>query len=101
MAEILPDQVRCRTDKTNFQDNFVHTLLAFEREKLDELLFADSQPIAPYVDRGAIRDAYRRLASQKEVEEDDVLVVWKAVNLALWLRQAGLLPTPPEPPSTD
>jgi asparagine synthase (glutamine-hydrolysing) len=92
MAGIVPEPVRWRGTKINFHANFIYTLLTFERERLDEVLRTDLEPVAAYIDRQAVDRAYRRLTSQRDVRVDDAIAVWKAANLALWLRYTGLTP---------
>ena len=92
MAGILPEKVRCRTTKTDFTENFVHTLLAFERKKLDELLSTDYEVINTYLDMQSVNQACQRFTSREKVGDDDVMAVWKALNLALWLRYTGMSP---------
>lgn len=89
MTGILPEAVRLRSHKTSVEDNFVHTLLKFERDRLDKLFINELHLLDPYVDQKAVLGAYRRLVSQKNRLSGDVMTIWKAVNLTMWLRFAG------------
>jgi asparagine synthase (glutamine-hydrolysing) len=91
MAGILPEEVQWRGAKSNMTPSFDHGLLAFERERLEEVILADPGVIEKYVDVAALRQAYYRYVS-RSAREGDVLVIWKAVSLALWLQHTGLKP---------
>ena len=88
LSGILPVEVQWRGSKSNLGPNFQHTLLAFEQERLDEVILKDPSPIEDYVDTAALRQAYARFVTQPT--HDDTIDVWKGVTLALWLRQSGM-----------
>jgi len=89
MDQILPDAVRWRVGKADLSPNFKRRLWDRDRDLLDDVIVNDPQVIEDYVDVSALRDAYRRYASQP-MAEDDALTVYSAVTLALWLRRTGL-----------
>ena len=89
MDQILPDAVRWRVGKADLSPNFKRRLWDRDRDLLDDVIVNDPQVIEDYVDGSALRDAYRRYASQP-MAEDDALTVYSAVTLALWLRRIGL-----------
>ena len=89
MDQILPDAVRWRVGKADLSPNFKRRLWDRDRDLLDDVIVNDPQVIEDYVDVSALRDAYRRYASQP-MAEDDALTVYSAVILALWLRRTGL-----------
>ena len=87
MADVLPTEVQWRTDKTNFLPNFSHGLLAFERERLDEVILWGSEAIKEYVDILALHEAYRRfVSSPSRGKASEVFAMWRAISLALWLQ---------------
>jgi asparagine synthase (glutamine-hydrolysing) len=88
MRGILPEMIRQRQSKTNLEPNFVHTLLKFERARLDALIFADPAVPTAYLDWQVVQAAYRRLLTAR-YRSQDIATVWKAVNLTLWLRCRG------------
>jgi len=90
MAGILPHEVQWRISKANLSPNFKRRLLDYERETLDEVILNEPQVIEEYVDMPALRAAYARYASQPMHSGQDVLTIYGAVMLALWLRRAGL-----------
>ncbi|GAC1495820.1 MAG: lasso peptide isopeptide bond-forming cyclase [Chamaesiphon sp.] len=89
MAGILPDQVQWRERKTDHRFSFEHTLLTFERERLEETILKNPEVIEPYVDVNILRDEYHRFIAREEREADTV-AIWKVLSLALWLKQTGL-----------
>lgn len=84
---ILPEEVRRRRGKSNLGPNFEHTLLAFERDRLEAVAAGGCKAIEEYVDMAALRSAYGRLLTRPT--GDDVTAVWKATTLALWLSYSG------------
>lgn len=90
MASILPEPVRLRRNKTRLGPNFIRGLLAFERETLDEIILNDSSSLENYVEINILRKAYQRLLSQEDGADKDIMDVWGAVTLALWLRYSGM-----------
>ncbi|MCC5637196.1 lasso peptide isopeptide bond-forming cyclase [Nostoc sp. CHAB 5844] len=83
---ILPQQVQWRGGKTDMTPNFQRGLLHFDRLLVDEVITSDASNIQEFVDLNSLRRSYRRLVSKTEVTNDDEIVpVWKAVTLALWL----------------
>jgi asparagine synthase (glutamine-hydrolysing) len=83
MTGILPPEVQWRGDKTDLSPVIHRGLLKFDRRLLDELFLKGGTPVERYVDMRHVRKAYRRY---KESGRDDSLTVWRAANLALWLR---------------
>jgi asparagine synthase (glutamine-hydrolysing) len=90
MANVLPIEIQWRKDKSNLAPNFTQGLLAFERERLEEVILNNSNMVEEYVDISALREAYQRYLCQGD--SSSALTVWKTVTLALWLRQTGLTP---------
>lgn len=88
MTGILPETIRLRRSKSNLEPNFVHTLLTFERQRIDQLIYADADAAKAYFDWPHVQTAYQRLCAHAYSSED-IMAVWKAVNLTLWLRYAG------------
>jgi asparagine synthase (glutamine-hydrolysing) len=83
MANILPREIQWRVGKSNLEPNFTRSLLAFERERLEQLLVKDPKAIEAYADMSVLNEAYQR---------GDAEAIWPAVLLALWLRRTGLTP---------
>lgn len=78
MEGILPRAVQWRVGKSNLGPNFKRSLVDFERNRLEKLLFEEGTPIEPYVNISFLRKAY-----QYEVAN----YIWPAAILAIWLRQ--------------
>ncbi len=88
LGNILPEAIRWRGDKADLSHSFDRGLLAFDRERLEEVILRDSNAIEGYADLTALRETYRRYACQGG--SDDAFAVWRAVTLALWLGRADL-----------
>jgi asparagine synthase (glutamine-hydrolysing) len=89
MKDILPPEIQWRRNKGNLSPNFHRRLLDFERENLERVILQDPAPIEPYVDREAMRGAYREYQKNHARTQGESIQLFAAVNLALWLRSAG------------
>jgi len=88
MDRILPAAVQWRRDKFDFTPHLARGMLAHHRSLLDSVLSEDTGDIGRYVDLGAVREAYRRMAARGERADGyDVQAVWRAAAPALWMRQ--------------
>jgi len=85
MAGVLPDAVRWRSRKSDLSPAFAHSVLTFERKRLDEIVFADSSVVEPYVDMKRVRATWQR--GLKTQNAADLFAVWRVASLALWLRR--------------
>lgn len=92
MTGILPVDVQWRRNKSNLAPNFDHGLLAFERERLDEVMLKSPEGIEEFVDVTALREAHCRFVSEQATKDEDVDSLWKAMSLSLWLQRTGLTP---------
>lgn len=91
MAGILPKEVQWRGGKSNLTPSFNRGLLAFERERLEEVILKNSGLIEKYLDITALREAYHRFVC-REATGDDEQAIWRAVSLVLWLQRTALTP---------
>ena len=92
MEGILPPKVQWRGDKSNLSANFNRGLLTDDQALVEDVILEKPEAIADYVDLPALREIYaRRLASPSPANED-TMIIWKAVSLAMWLRRTGLSP---------
>jgi asparagine synthase (glutamine-hydrolysing) len=89
MTGILPEKVRQRSLKAGVGRNFVRTILAYDRAILEDVINTHPEAITPYVQLETVQEAYRRLVAGQHVTGRDTMIVWKAVNLGLWLRHTG------------
>jgi asparagine synthase (glutamine-hydrolysing) len=92
MAGILPESVRWRQSKADLSSNFYLRLLDHDRELLDDVLLTDSSDLEPYVNLDSIRRAYGTYNANPTRSHDDSVNIFSAVNLAIWLRTAGVRP---------
>ncbi|NOZ26564.1 MAG: asparagine synthetase B, partial [Chloroflexi bacterium] len=88
LGGILPEKVRWRRGKGNLGPNFERALLKFERKRLDDVILRDSRTIEPFVNIAALRETYKRYIDRRA--GDEVLPIWLATTLALWLRSAEI-----------
>ncbi|MCB0213696.1 MAG: lasso peptide isopeptide bond-forming cyclase [Anaerolineae bacterium] len=90
MHGILPEQVRLRHNKTDLEAGFVRTLIMFEEQKADDLIFKELNRVDSYFDRKMVQAAYQRIKTQKNFNSSVIFTVWKAMNLTLWLIHTGI-----------
>jgi asparagine synthase (glutamine-hydrolysing) len=96
MTGVLPDEVCWRAGKANLGVNFRLRMLDQDRAVLEDVIVRDPGPLEPYVEVGALRQAYRRYADRQSAGDADALAVYGAVTLGLWLRaRAGKSPGHP------
>jgi asparagine synthase (glutamine-hydrolysing) len=92
--DAMPDKVRWRRDKGNLSYNFKRSLLAYEREQLDEIILTQSEVVEPYVNIKEVQKKYHSFIEQGyHASNDKSSAVWLTVTLALWLRYANLRPS--------
>ena len=84
-AEVVPDAVRWRSRKSSLSPAFTHTVLSFDRHRLDEVVFGDPSVVEPYVNVKRLQQTWRR--GLRTANTDDVFPVWRVASLALWLRR--------------
>jgi len=89
-ANVLPEEVRWRGGKSNLSPNFTRGLLAFQQRPIEEVILDHPKVIQDYVDMAVLHETCRRYAGHGG--EHEALTVWKALTLALWLRQTDLKP---------
>lgn len=92
MNNILPKQIQWRGGKTVMTPNFLRGLLHFDRKLVDEVVVNNPNSIKEFVDLNSLHRFHHKLISEGEVTNDDVIPLWKAVTLALWLRHTGIKP---------
>jgi asparagine synthase (glutamine-hydrolysing) len=89
MEGILPEEIQWRSTKADFIVSFRRALLDFERETLDRIILAETEIIEPYVNLPVLHAAYQRLINRQSIGARDAFIVYGAITLALWLKQAG------------
>jgi asparagine synthase (glutamine-hydrolysing) len=92
LAGVLPQTVQWRGGKADMTANFVHGMLNLHRQLLDEVICNNLEPIAEYVEADYLKDTYRRMTSGEKVTEEEIMVIWQAVSLALWFRHRQAVP---------
>lgn len=90
MTGILPPAVQWRRQKANLSPNFIRRLLDCDSGPLERIVCREPAIIAPYVDIPALQAAYARCVSSAPPSAGDVVTVYRAVMLGLWLEKANL-----------
>jgi asparagine synthase (glutamine-hydrolysing) len=85
LANILPETVQWRGGKADMTANILHGLLTLDRERLNNFIFQKLPRIEEYVDLKFVQSAYQRITSTDKPANVDVLSVWRAVSLLMWL----------------
>jgi len=81
LQDTLPRAVRRRTSKGNLRPNFARNLMQLEADTIDRLLHGPTADrLEPYVNMSCLKMACRSGEAEK---------VWKALQLAMWLRDLG------------
>ncbi|MCC7353728.1 MAG: lasso peptide isopeptide bond-forming cyclase [Anaerolineae bacterium] len=88
LAGILPEKVQWRQGKGNVAPILEGGLLAFERERLEDVMANAPDVIGAYIDVATLRESYRQYVLRGG--GDTVHPVWLAVVLDSWLRRTGL-----------
>jgi asparagine synthase (glutamine-hydrolysing) len=83
MTNILPEEIQWRVGKSSIGPNFVRSLLAFEQERLEQVLVKDHNVIEEYVDISILHKSYH---------QGDANAIWPALILVVWLHQTELTP---------
>jgi asparagine synthase (glutamine-hydrolysing) len=105
LAELLPPAILYRGWKARPSSSFARGLLAFDRERLDDVVLTEPPAaLREYVDVSAWQAAYRRYAApgadryaSSAIPAEmwtQVAEIWKVATLALWLRGPGGPPGP-------
>ena len=86
MNNILPGKIQWRGDKSNLGINFDRAFLKYEREHIKAMLNKHRDVISDYMNLSVLESAYDRYVGGVP-EDNDIINLWKAVTLVLWLRQ--------------
>jgi len=92
LVDVLPETIRWRGGKTSMTPNFLHGMLTLDQEIFEDIIRCPPQEIRHYIDLNVLQDAYARITSGAQVRNADILTVWKATVLALWLRNNPAMP---------
>ncbi|MCH7625246.1 MAG: lasso peptide isopeptide bond-forming cyclase [Chloroflexi bacterium] len=88
MEGTLPPGIQWRGRKSNLGPGFEHGLRTFETKRIREVICENSENLSRYLDIDALKQTAHRFAAT-EVDGDSV-VLWKATNLAMWLKKANI-----------
>ncbi|OKH32525.1 asparagine synthase (glutamine-hydrolyzing) [Calothrix sp. HK-06] len=90
MDGILPPKIQWRGGKTMMTPNFLRGLLHLDQKILDDAMSNDSFLNQEFVNLTSLCRYYQHLLSGKDLTNDDVIPVWKATTLALWMHYNGI-----------
>ena len=86
LAHLLPAEVQWRVTKAVANPYIEHALLTFDRERVKDVLFTNSDVLEPYADSSALREMCHQLAHG---DYRKLRSIWHAIVLGLWLRETG------------
>ena len=86
LADVLPQAVQWRGGKTKMTPNFQYGLLTLNRAAVDQVMLHGLEQIEAYVDTKFLKEIYQRLITGDRVREEDCMILWRAIALALWLQ---------------
>lgn len=92
LGGFLPREIQWRIPKTDFLPSFSHGLFVRDQDRLEKIILGDLEVIEGYVDILALQRLYQQILAQrsrKKLKVEEVLTLWRAVSLVLWLRQIG------------
>ena len=85
LKDTLPHEVCWRGTKSDLSPNFARALLRFDKELLDQEIGDAANRVWRYADMKFVREAFQRCLATPS--NNDALVVWKVITLALWLER--------------
>ena len=85
MKDILPEEVRRRAGKEHLGMTFSRSILASEKHILIKLVENDIRCLNKYVNRDTVEGIYQRYLTGEAT--DDIILLWEAASLALWLER--------------
>ena len=92
LANVLPKSIQWRGGKTSMTPNFLHGVLMLDRSVFDDLVQRPPEQLEQYIDVDVLQDAYHRMTSETQVKNTDIMTVWRASILGLWLRHHPITP---------
>lgn len=90
MDGILPEAIQWRGDKSDLSPNFRRALIHHEGDRLAELFEKDPAGLGNFVDLATLRSAFERYRESPQSDEIDIMSLWYAASLAVWLRRIEL-----------
>jgi len=86
MRDILPKEIAARRSKIAFQTPQEKWLLCELGDRIGELL-SSTMKCSKYVNQGILLDLLRTRLKKKKISRWDSELIWRCVNLELWLRE--------------
>jgi asparagine synthase (glutamine-hydrolysing) len=82
---VVPAEIQWRLGKADLSPNFVRGLLEREQNTLNRVILEAPGVLAAYYDLKELQTTYERVRSQPAPKEADILTVYGATVLGLWL----------------
>lgn len=89
MSGILPEDVRWRTDKSNIGASVKVNMQKYGAAKLNDVMYADSDVLAKYIDIEFVRSAYDDYKRDPMRRDQEALFLLTTVYLSNWLKISG------------
>lgn len=89
MEGILPPEIQWRVGKANFAPNLTRGLQTYEKDRLEQTVWRNSETIAPYVDISALNQVYDRFVCGNPTEKD-INTLHRTSVLIAWLQATQL-----------
>ncbi len=89
MKDILPEDVRWRTDKSDIGAGIKLNLLKYGRREIEEAIGASSAALEKYIDIDALRKTYSEYKSDPLKKDSEALLILSSVYLSNWLKLEG------------
>ena len=88
MSNIVPSEVQWRNNKGNLGYNFDKSLMKYNKEFLENIIFSNTDLIKEYIDTEKLNKIYNQCYKLKQTDQsDDPIYIWNAVNFAFWLHE--------------
>ena len=91
LKNILPEKIRWRGGKSNLSPSFEKGLRKFERDNLISIIQGEAATMAPYINAKQIKESLDRFR-HGATRDAEVICIWRAAGLALWLRNRAQKP---------
>ena len=82
MENILPYKIQWRRTKSNLSENFIKSLLFYEKDTLTNIICEDTHNLDKYVQIEELKKAYSKFKAQGT----NSYRIWVTTTLALWLK---------------
>jgi asparagine synthase (glutamine-hydrolysing) len=85
LAGIVPEEIRWRYSKANFNPFFTGGMWRFSRPLLKELMSGKSADLVPYLDTARLHALYQRYISGGLCSTGEVEIIYRSILLSKWI----------------